>query len=206
MKGNLKHSTAYRCNKLQLLCVSLYLHLMKNTLSGFLVIVFLFNLFGYFPAYKLAQYKIRKEMKAVLKQKIPANELIIFTIRADKLNSLHWTKKNKEFRHQDQMFDVVSMENKDGLVYLRCINDRQESKLFAHLEEFVSKQMGQGKNPLSQTAKLILKKINATKYLPLGFFLFLKPEIPMVSGNSIPFIAYCNVTLDILSPPPDQKG
>lgn len=126
---------------------------MKKTASIFLLTIFLFNTVGYYVFFKVAQSKIKSEIKKELKLNLNANELTLIQFRSEEINKIHWMEKGKEFIYNNQMFDIVKSTNNNGIITYYCINDKQEKKLFQHLEEQVLKQIEQNKNSKNNSSK-----------------------------------------------------
>ncbi len=97
----------------------------------------LFNSTGYFIYHSVYKQQIQSEVKSLLKNTVPAKQLERIFIAYQQEDQLFWTKKDKEFRYQGQMYDIVhTLVQGDGTLYL-CIHDFKESKLFAHLDEHI---------------------------------------------------------------------
>lgn len=176
---------------------------MKKILSIFLLSVFLFDLFGYFPLFKIAQYKIQKEVKKLLKGSIPENEQVVITVLSKKINNLDWEKEGKEFRYNGTMYDVIKTETKGKFVYYHCINDKQETQLFVHLEDLVNQQMNNDKSPIGKTAKNIAKMFSAFKYIHSSGFIF-TPNYSYISKNFFYSTFFHPVFLEVFIPPPER--
>lgn len=175
---------------------------MKKIFSIFLLAIFLFDLVGFFPLFKYAQNKIQKEIKGQLKKTVPQGELYVINVPVEKVNDLDWKREGKEFRYNGTMYDIVKSETKNGVVQYHCINDKQETQLFANLEELVNQQMDNGKSPFGKTTKRILKKTSTLKYITTNPFVFaLNNDIN--SNNFDYTFFYSPVFLEIFSPPPN---
>lgn len=174
---------------------------LKKALSIFLLTAFLFDLFGYLPLFKIAQYKIRKEIKTLLKERVPENELCVITIPVRELKDIDWKREGKEFKRNGTMYDIVSYKTENDVIHYYCVNDEQETKLFVHLEETVNQQMNNDKSPIGKTAKNLLKLF---KYIS-------RENAILAMANSSPqstVFDYCffypPVFIEIPSPPPNQ--
>lgn len=176
---------------------------MRKIISIFLLAIFLFDFFGYFPIFKAAQYKIQKEIKTLLKKGVPENELNVIIVPVEKVNDLDWKREGKEFRHNGNMYDIVRHETKDGNIHYYCVNDTQETQLFVHLEELVNKQMNNDKSPAGKTAKSIAKMFGFFKYIPSDNFVFI-PDLDETVKDFNYSVLYSSVFLEILTPPPNK--
>lgn len=174
---------------------------MKKALSIFLLTVFLFDLFGYLPLFKVAQYKIRKEIKALLKESVPENELCIITIPVKEIKDIDWKREGKEFKHNGAMYDIVRSETEKDLIHYYCVNDQQETKLFVHLEETVNQQMNNDKSPVGRTAKNLLKLF---KYINRESFVLALDNKSLQNTVFDYLFFYSPVFIEIPTPPPNQ--
>jgi len=110
---------------------------MKKLLAICIVVLLLFNSMGYYIVFKATQYAIKKEVKSLIKQGVPDKDLSLIKVAVDdvqKQAELKWLDK-KEFRYRGQMFDIVRYYTRNDTTYYYCINDKQEAKLFSHLDK-----------------------------------------------------------------------
>lgn len=154
--------------------------------------------------FKLAQYKIQKEIKMLLKKGVPEDKLYIISIPVKNIKDIDWTRDGKEFRHKGNMYDIVRVENGKDTIHYHCVNDQQETQLFAHLEEMVDQQMNNDKSPVGRTAKNLLKLFWSFKYVPSDNFAFLPSISNSNPENSIYSFFHSPVYLEISTPPPNQ--
>lgn len=91
--------------------------------------------------FKYRQSVIRKEIKKQIKNGVAEEDLFTFAVADINTDHVEWIKPGKEFRMNGTMYDIVRMEIIDGKSYYKCINDEQEGKLFAELDEMVNKRM-----------------------------------------------------------------
>ena len=105
----------------------------------FLLFVLLFNIGGLYLVFRFQQHQIRKEVKHKIKLGVPQNELYLIRISPDNQHLIQWIH-SKEFRYKGVMYDVVRKKTIDAkTIEFACINDEQEAKLFAHLDEEINK-------------------------------------------------------------------
>ncbi|MBA3683327.1 MAG: hypothetical protein H0W73_19500 [Bacteroidetes bacterium] len=176
---------------------------MKKTFSIILLTIFLFNLCGYLIFFKAAQFKVRKEIKALLKKKVPEKDLHIISFSLKNIKNIEWEKKDKEFRYNGTMYDVVKWRKDKDSIFYYCINDHQETQLFAHLDELINKQIDNEKSPNGRAAKNLLKKFSVFKYISAENFAFVTTH-NSETGSFI-YSIYCfPVVMEIPTPPPNS--
>jgi hypothetical protein len=95
-------------------------------------------------AFRYRQYKIRKEMRRMIRQGLPDEKLIPLFIPFAWLqgeNPEFEVIHSKEFRYQNRMYDIVRAEpNAQGILYY-CVEDHDENAAYAQLNIAVQKRM-----------------------------------------------------------------
>lgn len=179
---------------------------LKRTVAYLFLVIFSYASLGYYLTFVIQQYHTRKDIKRMIKQGVPKEQLVklAFDISTDEYKELEWKKKD-EFRYNGQMYDVVyKYTDENGIIHYECISDTQEEKLFANLESLVENSMmdttGQdsSKSSSGKTAKKISKDY-FNKY-----YSFIPDE--SIAGTVFfqqPHLLYIDVFQDVLTPPPD---
>ena len=85
---------------------------MKKIAVFSLLAIFLFNSFGYFIVFKVAQLEARKEIKTKIKLGLPEKELTAIEFKKSDLKNIHWVKENKEFYYENKLYDVANRYTK----------------------------------------------------------------------------------------------
>ncbi|MBK7184280.1 MAG: hypothetical protein IPM77_18005 [Crocinitomicaceae bacterium] len=124
---------------------------MKKILAFALLGLFLYQFAGIFVLYRFEQQAIRKEIKKQIKEGVPESELHVLNIDKSNYKELIW-HNHKEFMFHGTMYDIVQKTITGNYsVTFQCVNDRQETELFASLNEQVDRTMDskhQGKHPI----------------------------------------------------------
>lgn len=172
---------------------------MKGFCAILLTLIFTFNLVGYLVVFKVQQYQIRREIIHNIERGIPESQLTCITVNQENKNKIIW-KHKKEFRYQGEMYDVVKVEKLDEetTVYY-CINDSQETHLFAKLDKHL-KKTGKNKNQQNFPLKIVFKILPK----PDSRFGNLIDTVSEVNQKSNFKYAefYTSPELEISSPPP----
>lgn len=130
---------------------------MRKTVSFILLFCLLVYIGGYYLIFSVYQQELKTEMKAYLKQ----NKSSQFGTRFEfDLNNnqiadtkFSWEEEGTEFRYQHELYDVVSLEKKDGKLILVCLKDNDENQLEKQLSE-----IHKGNKPTnSKTAQISIK-------------------------------------------------
>ncbi|MCE9539538.1 MAG: hypothetical protein K8R85_10000 [Bacteroidetes bacterium] len=175
---------------------------MKKVISIFLFGIFLFNMAGYFIAFKSFQYQVKKEIKAEIKKKINPNELTIIVIDKKQINKIDWLEKGKEMYYHGKLYDIVRHTENDTSITYYCINDKQEELLFANLEEHIAMHIAANKPIKNQTSKKL-----ANNVIKLYFSNEQSIKFNTVLLNSPPFysinLSYKSSIIETDTPPPE---
>ncbi|MFA4851576.1 MAG: hypothetical protein WC599_03565 [Bacteroidales bacterium] len=119
---------------------------MRTVFSILLLILFLFNVSGYFVVFKLMRYNARKEMKAYIKQNLRDDEMEIVVVPNSEIGAsgsgFRFVEEN-EFIYNDKLYDIVKKKTDGNNTIFYCINDKQEEKLFAGINEHIKRNTDQ---------------------------------------------------------------
>lgn len=118
---------------------------MQRCTSTLLVLLFLYNSAGYVMVFTALQYRIRKEMKTVLRQSVPEEQLQKLAIplaEEQAPDGAFLRIHEREFRYRGSLYDIVRSERRGDTTIYYVINDVAEEKLFALLDGEVRTHMG----------------------------------------------------------------
>ncbi|MCF8306105.1 MAG: hypothetical protein K9G57_10670 [Ignavibacteriales bacterium] len=147
--------------------------IIKRTFSIFLIIILFLSSAGYYPVFKLLQYQARQQIKGMIKTGVPEQELHEITFM--KGENPDWIREGKEFRLNDQLFDIVKSRKISGGIIYQCINDKEESRLFQNLDRLVAQELANDGSAAGKSAKLIAK-VFSQNYFPEEPFKIVVPE------------------------------
>lgn len=176
--------------------------LMKKVISIFLFSIFLFNMAGYFIAFKSVQYQIKKEIKAEIKKKINPYELTTIVIDKTQINKIDWLEEGEEMYYKGNLYDIVRHTKNATSITYYCINDEQEEKLFANLEEHIATHIAANKPIKNQASKKLSNnviKLYFSKEQSFKFNSFMLNQPPFYSIN----LFYKSALIETDSPPPE---
>lgn len=179
-----------------------FIHLCVRKLISYLLFgLMTWQIIGFVGYFEFSHFKLKKEIKSLLKKGVPKDELVQFTFSESEIANLTWLKKN-EFQFQDSLYDVVyKTKHLNGLTTFQCISDSQEKVLFAKLGQTVSNNMGDDdhQTPVSNWFKLIkLPYLSSEETVP--FVLVNANDKVEISAVYIRFFQSISHSTD--SPPP----
>ena len=93
---------------------------------------------------QVERISIRHAVKQRIKAGVPEGERVVFRFTDQDVDALDWEKEGREFRRNGRMYDVVERRQlADGTIELSCIDDDQETRLFARLEGLTDLALGE---------------------------------------------------------------
>jgi hypothetical protein len=155
-------------------------------------------------AFKFQQMRIRREIKSQIKTGLSRDQLHELSFSMAENAKLQWTEKNKEFRFNGEMFDVVSSETRGDTIYYYCINDKDEASLFANLGELVKKKLDDDCNSGKNISAKLIRAITSLVFLPSElnpFIISTREPLNYFTSHSIVFLS---PFLELVTPPPKQ--
>jgi hypothetical protein len=175
---------------------------LKKLLTYIVLILFVYNLAGYYIVFKGWQNGIRQQIRYQIRHDLKLSEIEVLTFSKDDLQQnkiiLEW-EKDKEFCYNDNMYDVVSSkETADSITFI-CINDRREKQLIDQFQAYVNQQHDNTPSKRSNPFKTLENLVkDYCSDLPVvqnyrDGITINKPRIRV----SLP-----DIFLDVLSPPP----
>ncbi|WP_107039536.1 hypothetical protein [Brumimicrobium mesophilum] len=110
--------------------------------------------YGFF---KYRQANIRKDIKRAIKEGVPKDQLVdfVFHMHEENFTNLEWTKPEKEFRFNDQMYDIIETTESNDTIYYKCIHDVKESGLFQKLDLMTNNRSSKEKSIIIYWSKQI---------------------------------------------------
>lgn len=137
---------------------SFYAFVRRGALLLLLFVLF-FNSAGYVGAFYYAKHKIKKEIKMKLKGEYPKDrlKLIVIDPRKGEDKLLRWIEPH-EFVLEGRMYDIIKTDTLTGgaLRYL-CIDDEDETKLFANMDELIKREFQGDRNKRGNAVKNLEK-------------------------------------------------
>jgi hypothetical protein len=177
---------------------------LRKLISILLLILFIYNICGYFVIFKGMQFEIKNNMKNLAVKALPDESFEIIKIANDYKESknIRWLEKN-EFIYKEKLYDIFRVKKDKDYTYYYCINDKSEEKLFANLQKQTDNNTDNNA-PINQKSKsaskliidlALVNKIALTKQLSIFNYQF------SIYNNN-----YSSVESEPISPPPEFRS
>jgi len=150
---------------------------------------------GYHLFYHYHLAEAKREMHQRLLQ-LPGAHVSELLFSGEEMASLGW-EGNSEFRYRGEMYDVISIEKKEGHFLVKCVADHKETAL---LEQYFKAQQQSGNNA---PTKSILKLLNV-HFLSSSVAFLQTPEVKNNKHESCFRSWLPHPTQPIVTPPPQQ--
>lgn len=112
----------------------------KKVVGITFMFLLLWQALGVYPTFEFVRFRIRREVKTMIKAGIPEEDLTTF-VWSEIEKDIRWTKPEKEFIYRGEMFDVIRFDSVQGQKTVKVFKDLKERGLFDHLEEQVAANM-----------------------------------------------------------------
>ena len=103
-------------------------YLKKSLFIGVLML-FLFNIGGYYIWFSYLKFTIQKDIRREIRSELPEKELTLISVPVNDESLLIWIKPGKEFTFGGKMYDVVKAKIVGDKKLYYCIDDVKEKKL-----------------------------------------------------------------------------
>ena len=127
-------------------------------------VVFLLNLCGYYPLFKLQQRRIHRAVERHLAKMLATEREHIVTIGFKKDQPVKWERPGKEFKHNGTMYDVLKHETRGDSIFYYCFNDREETYLLDLLTKAEKDDLEKSSRPFKNSTQNLLNLFSRTAY------------------------------------------
>jgi hypothetical protein len=168
-------------------------------ISWSLLLIFLYNVAGYFFIFRLEQSVLKKETIQHIQFQHLEGQLKVIAFRNADLKNVEWMEQGEEMRYKGKLYDIARiLKTADSTVYY-CQSDEHEDQLYIQLDDHIKNHV------LQSTSKKSSKK-TAPKSFELYFlnkssFSFTRYSIPIRIQTDF-LNAYLPVYIELNAPPP----
>ncbi|MEN9686392.1 MAG: hypothetical protein RLZZ28_2178 [Bacteroidota bacterium] len=178
---------------------------MKRAFTGILIGCMLVFTGGYQLITTCYRIGLRAEMKNYLRNNPHSRLATVFFFHTEKNqireNGFEWEEEGDEFSYKNVLYDVVSVEYRNGQAIIHCINDANETRLVQFAESLERKKQDPANDTRLAFQKLM--QINL-ELLPeqttVNFFVQKNKYFPVFESSPT------QIVLDIIPPPPQYPA
>lgn len=174
---------------------------LNKIVSILLVLVFMFNVMGYYFVFEVNRSILRKNIRGMINSGLN-REMIVTVVVDNPETNLNFKKLDQnEFSYFGRLYDIVTKTVKGNVTWFYCINDKHEERLIAGFEKINSGVSGSAASSRSGQLLAMLHNIITLALLNDQDDLI----TPGRRAVSIPVISVSpgETFLAILSPPPE---
>jgi|GEM_PF-627198 len=178
--------------------------MLKRLLIIFTLVLSLAASATYYCVFKMKQWHIHERIEAVIETLTNEKDLMRVEISLTDTKNIKWERTGKEFWYNHQLYDVAYSEKTATSIIFYCINDTEETELYAQFDASLEKQIdskSDSRNPIKNFFK---------KNIPLNLpekliyseqkFNYLVMKNSKISSRRLNF--YTANSIEIISPPP----
>ena len=168
----------------------------KNIVSIFLLVVTAAGIFGLPVAFKVKQARLHRSIRNQIRRGLSRDQLHTFTSTDA---GIEWKEKDKEFSYRGEMYDVVSVEEKDGVKTYYCLIDKEEKALNSTIGKLTRHQEGRSPGHIAKGLFQILMQ----GFLAPDHWRLLPASVPARERHPAAVLAvYTQVVKSVSEPPP----
>ena len=126
---------------------------MKRRLFAiFFLVNMIAPMLGTFAYIQYRKSKVRHEVKENILHGIDKEELVYFHLTSEETQQLLKWEHDREFKYKGEMYDVVYIQQSNGITHLWCWLDNDETQLNKQLEQLIT--VAQDDDPQSNNGKM----------------------------------------------------
>ncbi|MES1218590.1 MAG: hypothetical protein ABUT20_24010 [Bacteroidota bacterium] len=132
---------------------------MKKSFAILLLLSLSFYITGYHLFFQMRQWQIKSAVKRKLQQDISNQntEQFVFSLTEQKGEAIPEWEGDDEFRMNGEMYDVLERKIENGKIIVRCISDKEETRLIKEYRDISGNDFG---GSSKKGTVLLLKLIN----------------------------------------------
>lgn len=174
---------------------------MKKILVLFFFFLTFLKIGGFVAILGITREVIRKQVFQKIKNEIAITETKCIVGTTENIKKIIWEKENKEFWFDGELYDLIRVEEKQGVKHYYCLSDKNEQHIIATMDNLIISNNG---SPINQTSKDILVLIFQPAIIGTYQIVNLKITISSIFTKFPPILSfYSSPYCFQLSPPPE---
>lgn len=175
----------------------------KQFISVLIVFILWVNIIGYYPIFKIAEWRIQCSVKQQIKKNLSKKDLHVLSFPTKQKKIIKWERKDKEFEYKGQLYDIVYTEIIEDTINYYCLKDNEETLLFSYLDRLVKKEVTARSSPLRKNMTDLFKIFSTSICYTNKNSLYNSLQKLQHGHSSYPFLENSYI-LKKVTPPPKQ--
>jgi hypothetical protein len=167
---------------------------MKKNLPVLLISLIFLNTFGFNLLVDYLLFQCKRDFSA--EKFYDLDKMIVLKVTGDEKIKLQRIDED-EIKYEGKMYDIFKEINRNGVLYIYCINDKKEDRLFELLFK-----VNKNDEPANQSVPAITKNLIKNYILAKGENLNLEHELKIIFFNTT--ANYNSPIKKIVLPPPES--
>jgi hypothetical protein len=171
----------------------------KKPISILLVLLIVFNSFGYIIAFFQMEFIFKNIAYEKISDVLPEDQLTVLKISKEEISSGNNFVEydEREISYYGNMYDICKKDTLDNYVIFYCYSDENENLLNTAFSSFVKQHTNpNSNNPVTNLIKQLIKEA----YFPNSIYDYYQKKFEeYVTYNKV---NYTNIYLEVLTPPP----
>ena len=174
---------------------------MKRVFAALILVVFLFNIMGYYFVFSYNHFMVRSEMKNLIKAGYFKDSFIVLKVDNPLLNKDFRRVGPGEFIFRDQLYDIIKEEKEGNSIVFLCINDKNEEDLLSGFHRYFEASFIQGNPAKAKHAQALLYHVIKLALSGNTFTIVFIESADILFAS--PFYSLFSVFFPPSSPPPE---
>ena len=174
--------------------------MIKKIAPILLLFIFIFNIAGYYFAFKAVQLAIKHNVHSEIKSGVFTKKLSVITVNKSDLSSINWIEYGKEMIYNKKIYDIVKSDETAETITYDCMNDADEELLFEELEEHINRHLIGHKPNKNTPSQFVVDNVNKLYFN--STFLLSSFQAQLSIEYQISLNLYPPALIEVNPPPP----
>lgn len=174
--------------------------IVKQVLAVLLLLVFLFNIMGYYFVFKVNQSLIHGDIRAMINSGFHREQFILVRVENPETNPGYKRLDIDEFVYCGKLYDIVNTSKSGNVLSFWCVNDKEEELLVGSFEKVLAFASIFGTHDKSKQILALLQGIISIALVKTVDEI-IKPDLNKINFPKY-FSHFFSHALDLGSPPP----
>ncbi len=140
-------------------------------------------------SFEVRRMALRREMKQQIRQGLPQHELVPFTFAPEEYEALEKEDGGREFWVDGHIYDVVRCStDADGHVHIEAVDDRDEARLMAGLNDLLQNGMARKGMGRERARTVVAALACSLPIQPLNLMVPCEAAAPLLPARGVPVL------------------